>query len=71
MQTPHNHPLRVYSTLLEYNDATALKMYNKLHNLVSSKKGSKKEMKGDQKEKEIEEEDIMTYLQTEEEGVSG
>ena len=33
--------MRVYSALLEYNDATATKMYNKLLNIITKKGKSK------------------------------
>ena len=33
--------MRVYSALLEYNDATATKMYNKLLNIMTKKGKSK------------------------------
>lgn len=33
--------MRVYSALLEYNDATATKMYNKLLNIITKKSKSK------------------------------
>jgi hypothetical protein len=60
----------VYSALLEYNDATALKMYHKLHNIMTNKlekeRGAKKGEKGLKQEKEKgEQEDLMTYLQNE------
>lgn len=37
MQMKQDHPIRVYSTLLEFNDATSLKMYHKLHNIITNK----------------------------------
>ena len=67
MSTNHNHPIRVYSALLEYNDATAVKMYNKLHSIMNSK-GEKKTQKSNKKDgKEKDQDDLMTYLQNEEE----
>lgn len=36
-QIRYDHPIRVYSALLEYNDASALKMYHKLHNIITNK----------------------------------
>jgi hypothetical protein len=52
--------------LLEYNDATALKMYHKLHNIMVSKR-QKSPTKGDKALKDDkhkqEPEDFMTYLQ--------
>lgn len=69
-QIKPDHPIRVYSALLEYNDATALKMYHKLHNIITNKmeKERKKGRESRVKEgKENREEDIMNYLQTEEE----
>ena len=36
-QIKYNHPIRVYSALLEFNDATSLKMYHKLHNIITNK----------------------------------
>lgn len=38
MQTSHMNPIRVYSCLLEFNDMTSLRMYNKLHNMMLNKK---------------------------------
>jgi hypothetical protein len=37
MQMKPDHPIRVYSTLLEFNDVTSLKMYHKLHNIITNK----------------------------------
>lgn len=68
--TKHDHPIRVYSALLEFNDATALKMYHKLHNIMVSKKEKSpkkadKAIKDDNQKQEPE--DFMSYLQNEEE----
>jgi hypothetical protein len=62
-KTSPGHPIRVYSALLEYSDATALRMYNKLHNLLHSKAERRPASKEDK-----EQEDLMSYLQNEEEG---
>lgn len=36
-KTNHRNPIRIYSALLEYNDATAAKIYNKLLNIMANK----------------------------------
>jgi hypothetical protein len=52
-QMKYNNPIRVYSALLEYNDATALKMYHKLHNIITNKlEKEKQKKKGDNSKKE-------------------
>lgn len=38
METNHYNPIRVYSALLEFNDMSSLRMYNKLHNMMINKK---------------------------------
>ncbi len=40
-KTNYGNPVRVYSALLEYNDASATKMYNKLLNIMTGKAKSK------------------------------
>jgi hypothetical protein len=55
---------------LEYNDATALKMYHKLHNIMTNKTEREKIRKSEASKKdgkEKEQDDFMTYLQNEEE----
>jgi hypothetical protein len=42
MSTSHHNPIRVYSALLEYDDMTALRMFNKRHNIMLSKKERQK-----------------------------
>ena len=68
--TSYDHPIRVYSALLEHNDVTALKMYHKLHNIMNSKveREKIKNVNKNKKEgKEKEHDEFMTYLQNEEE----
>jgi hypothetical protein len=74
MQIKQDHPIRIYSALLEFNDATSLKMYHKLHNIITNKleKGKDKKKsdkaKKDGKEKDGKDpDDFMTYLQAEDE----
>ena len=73
MQMKHDHPIRVYSALLEFNDATSLKMYHKLHNIITNKLTKEKEKKKSDKakkegkegkESKQESDDFMAYLQT-------
>ncbi len=45
-KTDPSDPIRVYSSLLEFKDASSLKMYHKLHNMMINK-DSIKSQKGD------------------------
>ena len=68
-QVPHNHPIRVYSALLEFNDATAAKMYHKLHNILTNRKRERAPAKQADSEKgkgREEGDELMSYLQDEE-----
>ena len=69
MSTNHDNPIRVYSALLEYNDATAIKMYNKLHSIMNSKGERERIRKSNNKKdgKEKDQDDLMNYLQNQEE----
>lgn len=72
VQIKQDHPIRVYSALLEFNDATSLKMYHKLHNIITNKlekerEKERKKNKKDGKEKP-DADDFMVYLQAEDEG---
>ncbi len=71
MQIKQGHPIRAYSALLEFNDATSLKMYHKLHNIITNKlekERQKERKKGKKDGKEGKEtDDFMVYLQAEEE----
>jgi len=68
----HLHPIRVYSALLEYSDATSLRMYHKMHNIITNKLEKEKEkLKNTNKNKKeskdkLPTDDLMTYLQTDE-----
>ena len=42
-QISFNHPVRVYSALLECKDASAAKMYHKLLNIITKKRKKPKE----------------------------
>ena len=55
MKVNHNHPVRVYSALLQYQDATAAKMYNKLLNIITKKQKNKKGNKNGFNEDEADE----------------
>ena len=72
MQIKHDHPIRVYSALLQFNDATSLKMYHKLHNIITNKlQKDKQKKKVDKAKKDGKDkggkdpDDLMTYLQAE------